>query len=292
MDLIKFNLTEKEIAERLEEPIEAIAILKDQYMALKVNSIDDKEGYSACHEARMDIKKRRVKVEKNGKATRAEATAYAKLVIKVEDTLVDMLKPIEDYLLSQEKIVDDEKDRIRREFEEARLKEEKEAKEAEEARLEKQRIDQENERKRLEVIAEEQRQKEVQIKAEQDAIAREKQRIIDEKQKAENDKLRADQFEKEKALAVEKAKREEADRIQREIEQKAEKERVAKLEEERKDALKPDKEKVIQYINGIMNYMANTCPAIKDKTVYTILVDLEAGIEKNCDASIKKVEVL
>ena len=116
-----FNLTEKEIAERLEETEEAISILSDKYMSLKVQNPDDKEGYEIVKEARIDIKKRRVKVEKNGKAQRDDANAYNKMVLKVEHRIIDLLSPIEDYLTGQEKIVTDEK---------LRLKAEAEAKEA------------------------------------------------------------------------------------------------------------------------------------------------------------------
>ncbi|MFA5323310.1 MAG: hypothetical protein WC373_11620 [Smithella sp.] len=110
-----FKMTETEIAQRLEETEEAIAILNDKYMALTVNGIEDKKGYDAVHEAKMDVKKRRVKVLKNGKAQREEALAFNKMVIKVEKRIVALLTPIEEHLQAEEQKIDAEKDRIKAE---------------------------------------------------------------------------------------------------------------------------------------------------------------------------------
>jgi hypothetical protein len=38
--------------------------------------------------------------------------------------------------------------------------------------------------------------------------------------------------------------------------------------------------------------MQENCPAVKDKTVYNILVNIEAAIENICDSTIKNLEKL
>jgi chromosome segregation ATPase len=273
-------------------PDAAISKYREDFMSLSVRGVDDKEGYDLCHSARMEVKGKRVEVEKTRKKLKEDALEYGRVVDKEAKRITALLSPIEEYLLSQEKIVDDEKERIKNAEENARIEAENAAKKAEEERLEKIRQEQEAERKRLEAIAEEQRQKEAAIQAEQEAIEREKQRIVNEQKRQAEEKLRQEEFAREKALAIERAKQEEAERIKREAEQKAEKERLAKLEAERKEALKPDKEKVVNYLNGIMKYMQENCPAVKDKTVYNILVDVEAAIENICDTTIKTLEKL
>lgn len=273
-------------------PDTAIAKYRQDFMVLSVKGVDDKDGYDLCHSARMEVKGKRVEVEKTRKKLKEDALEYGRAVDKEAKRITALLEPIENYLLSQEKIVDDEKERIKKAEENARIEAENAAKKAEEERLEKIRQEQEAERKRLEAIAEEQRQKEAAIRAEQEAIEKEKQRIANEQIRQEEEKIRKEQFEKEKALAVERAKKEEAERIKREAEQKAERERLAKLEAERKEALKPDKEKGVNYIKGIIAYMQANSPAVKDKTVYNILVDFESAIDKTCDNIIKKMESL
>ena len=51
----------------------AIAELRDRYMALKINGIEDREGFKAVHEARMVVKTKRVDVEKKRKELKADA---------------------------------------------------------------------------------------------------------------------------------------------------------------------------------------------------------------------------
>lgn len=99
----------------------AIAKLNTEYMALTVKGVNDKDGYAIVSAARKDIKSRRVEVEKTRKKLKEDALEYGRAVDKEAKRITAMLEPIETYLESQEKIVDDEK---------ARLKAEAEAKEA------------------------------------------------------------------------------------------------------------------------------------------------------------------
>jgi hypothetical protein len=97
--------------------------IKEKYMPLIIAGIEDSEGYKAVHEARMNVKNTRVKVEKRGaelrKALRAKIEKDVKDVSDKEKYILGELQPVEEHLTAQEKAVDDEKARIKREAEEA-----------------------------------------------------------------------------------------------------------------------------------------------------------------------------
>ncbi len=80
----------------------AIGMLADHYLKLRIASPDDKPGRSAVRTARLDIKNRRVSVEKTGKELRAEANAYNKAVITEEKRIIELLAPIEMHLIAEE----------------------------------------------------------------------------------------------------------------------------------------------------------------------------------------------
>lgn len=113
-ELQKYNVTDA-----------AIEKLRTDYMALTVKGVDDTTGYEIVKKARIDIKKRRVEVEKTRVQLKAESLEYGRRVDGEAKRITALLAPIEDHLTTQEKIVDDEK---------ARIKAEAEAKEA--ARIE------------------------------------------------------------------------------------------------------------------------------------------------------------
>jgi hypothetical protein len=93
----------------------AIAKYNKEYMTLNVKGVEDKEGYELCHTARMEIKGKRVEVEKTRKHLKEDALEYGRAVDKEAKRITSLLEPIEDHLASQEKIVDDEKARIKAE---------------------------------------------------------------------------------------------------------------------------------------------------------------------------------
>lgn len=95
----------------------AIEKLKADYMKISVKDVNDKEGYDLAHTARMDIKSRRVDVEKKRKKLKEDALEYGRAVDKEAKRITSLLEPIETYLESQEKIIDDEKARIKAEIE-------------------------------------------------------------------------------------------------------------------------------------------------------------------------------
>jgi len=93
----------------------AIAKIRQDYMALTIAGMEDKEGYDRVHVARMDVKNRRVQVSKKGKELREDAVKFQKAVIAEEKRIIDLMAPIEDHLAEEESRVDEEKERIRRE---------------------------------------------------------------------------------------------------------------------------------------------------------------------------------
>ena len=95
----------------------ALAKLNEEYMALTVKSVADVQGYNLVHAARMNIKGKRVEVEKTRKKLKEDALEYGRAVDGEAKRITALLAPIESHLESQEKIVDDEKARIKAEAE-------------------------------------------------------------------------------------------------------------------------------------------------------------------------------
>lgn len=95
----------------------AIAALAEAYMPLRINGIADKAGFEVVHKARMDVKNRRVAVEKKRKELKAEALKYGQTVDSEAKRLTAMLEPIEAHLEAQEDAVKAEKERIKQEEE-------------------------------------------------------------------------------------------------------------------------------------------------------------------------------
>ena len=105
-ELQKYNVTDA-----------AIAKLNADYMALAVKGVDDKAGYEVVKTARIDIKKRRVEVEKTRVQLKAESLEYGRRVDGEAKRITALLEPIETHLIGQEKIVEDEKERLKAEVE-------------------------------------------------------------------------------------------------------------------------------------------------------------------------------
>ena len=95
----------------------AIAKYRQDYLSLTVQGVDDKEGYDLCHAARMEVKGKRVEVEKTRKKLKEDVLEYGRVVDKEAKRITALLEPIEEHLTVQEKIIDDEKARIKAEAE-------------------------------------------------------------------------------------------------------------------------------------------------------------------------------
>lgn len=83
----------------------AIAQLADVCMRMRVAGEDDKENYLAIRSARLDVKAKRVNVEKIRKELKSDALAYSQAVDGEARRLTALLTPIEDHLQAQEDIV-------------------------------------------------------------------------------------------------------------------------------------------------------------------------------------------
>lgn len=103
-ELQKFNVTDAAIAE-----------MKDSFMPLKINGIDDKEGYKKVKEARIIVKNKRIEVEKRRKELKEDSLKYGRAVDAEAKRITGLLVPIEYYLQHQEDVIEQEKDRIRME---------------------------------------------------------------------------------------------------------------------------------------------------------------------------------
>ncbi len=107
-ELKNFNVTDAAISE-----------LTSNYMPLVINGIDDKDGIKAIKEARSVVKRHRIDIDKRRKELNADALEYQRRINGEAKRITDLLEPIEAHLEAQEKKVDDELDRIKREKEEA-----------------------------------------------------------------------------------------------------------------------------------------------------------------------------
>lgn len=123
---IRYNLTDAKISK-----------LRESFMPLKIDGIADKEGYLAVHEARMEVKRIRVAVEKKRVDLKADALEYGRRVDAEAKRITALLEPIEKHLESEEARIDQERERIKREAEMERLRIQREAEEKERARVQK-----------------------------------------------------------------------------------------------------------------------------------------------------------
>lgn len=104
--LVKKNITQ-----------EVLSIMKKEFLVLKVNGLDDKEGYKLVDEKRKLVKKTRVLAKNICQEGRSHAIAEQKAWIAKEKEITGELEAIENYLELELKAVDDEKKRIQEEKE-------------------------------------------------------------------------------------------------------------------------------------------------------------------------------
>ena len=105
-ELEKFNVTDATIAK-----------LTADYMALTVRDATDDNGYKIVKSARMEVVHLRGKIEKTRVILKADSLEYGRRVDGEAKRITALLAPIETHLIGQEKIVDDEKARIKAEIE-------------------------------------------------------------------------------------------------------------------------------------------------------------------------------
>jgi len=252
--IVKLNITDAAIAE-----------LKEKYLPLKINGIEDKAGLKACFDARQEVKKTRVALQKYAKELREDAQAWSKKVIGEEKRVVGELEEIEQHLQAEEDAIQAIKDQIKAEEEareNARIQERMDALKVygftvEYALLKS--LDEqsfakvlENAKAQFEIDEARKREEEAAAKAEAERLEAERkelaelrakqaeaQRIIDE----QNQKIREDQekIEAEKRklendrIAAEQAKHREAE-LQKAREEAAEAARLKAIEDAKREA--------------------------------------------------------
>lgn len=208
-----------------------IEAAKQRYASLEATT---PQGYEAVRAAIRELVSTRTAIEKRRVQLKADALEWGRKVDGEAKRLTAMLLEIEEPLKAKKQAIDDEKERARREKEEAERRAIEEQlrlqREAEEARLKAERDAEEArlkaERERLE--AEKARLAEIQQKIErQQAEAKAK---AEEEARIEREREEAARRERERV----EAERQAEERRRWEAEQKAERERLAKIEAEQK----------------------------------------------------------
>jgi hypothetical protein len=106
-ELKKFNITDAAIIE-----------LKNMFMHLFIDNIDDKEGFKNIKNSRIKVKNYRIDVEKRRKELISDSLKFQRAINDEAKRIIGMLIPIEDHLSSQEEYYIKEIDRIKREKQE------------------------------------------------------------------------------------------------------------------------------------------------------------------------------
>jgi len=272
MEIVKYNVNEAEIAK-----------LSDIYMNLTIKDLDDTEGLEAVHSGRMVMVKHRTSIDKLRKRSNEDAQTFIKTNNTNAKKLLALMEPIETHLKTEEDKITKEKERIRAEKEKLEMEKnqkrvddlfavgvvlpyidvamlsdedfakllvestvkhneklqllevERKAKEAEEKKLA-------EERAELEKIKKEQTEKEEKLVADREAIEAEKQAIQDRKDR--------EAFEKDTKIQAEKFAKEE---VEREAKEKKDKEQAEIAEKARQEALRPDKEKLLLWVDAVIS---------------------------------------
>ncbi len=102
VNLVRYSIADAEIAK-----------LAEAYMPLAVADIEDRRGYELCKAARIDIREKRLDVEKTRVALKADALRWGRKVDTEAKRLAELLEPIETHLVEQERIYTVEQDRIK-----------------------------------------------------------------------------------------------------------------------------------------------------------------------------------
>ena len=180
----------------------------------------------------------------------------------------------------------EEEECLRLEREElTRQRAEQEAREAELQRQEQERIA--AERKRQEGIRKEEEERQAAIRVEREKLEAERRAIEEEKRKHE-EAIRIEQARKE---AAERAKIEEQARIKREAEEKAEAEHREMLKAERQERLKPDKDKLTDYVNRIIE-LSNDVVGFKEEASQHLYEVISCNLRSVADTAKTKIEQL
>lgn len=100
---------------------QAIAVLKSKYGELKVEGLEDKEGYKIARKAWSEVRGYRTGLEKKKKSIKEFYIKMGKAIDAEEERLVDLISPLEDHLYKIWKAIDEEKELEEKKKEEAEL---------------------------------------------------------------------------------------------------------------------------------------------------------------------------
>lgn len=225
--------------------------LRDKYTGLKVNGVEDREGYKAVRAARILLKSERVQIAKDGKALRDSATKFSQCVIAREKELIAIISQTEDELAAEEQRIDEERERLR-------IQKEREEQEALQKRIDAlAKFGYAEDLYTLSIMPEEDFQAllghaEGEWQKEQERIAVEKAEA-ERKRKEEEERLQKEREELarqrayQERIAREQEEREQAFRLEQEAKEKLQREReeAIRKEQERKEAeLRAEREKL------------------------------------------------
>lgn len=97
-----------------------IEAMREKYLNLTIQSINDRHGLNEVHEARMLVKKNRIAIQNTTKAIKKRIKHINDRIMQHSDYLVSRLEPIEEHLQLQENWVEEEKARIKEQKEQER----------------------------------------------------------------------------------------------------------------------------------------------------------------------------
>lgn len=214
-ELKKFNVTDAAIAE-----------MKEKYLVISVNGIEDKAGYLSAKTGRAEVKAVRVDVEKKRKELKEDSLKFGRAVDTEARRITNELESIEKHLDSMVKAVEDEKARIA-----------EEARKDKQAKLQ-QRLDAFNELNYRVEISVLEMMSDCQFDI---TLTKAKERFAEERAKAEEERAKVEAARREedmKALELERARIEEQQKawqLEKEEAEKAmaEKERLLLIEKEK-----------------------------------------------------------
>lgn len=99
----------------------AVSQYKEQFLPLKINGIEDKEGYAEVSQALRLMVSKRTKIEAKRKELKEDSLKYGRAIDAEAKRLTALLSPIEEHLKQEKQRVDDELDRIAKQAEMERL---------------------------------------------------------------------------------------------------------------------------------------------------------------------------
>ena len=112
------QLIDRELS-KYDEVVPKIEEIKAELMPLKIESIDDKEGYEKVSKAIKFVVSKRTAVEQKRKELKADSLAYGRAVDARAKEITDMLSPVEEHLKAEKQKIDDLQAEIERQKQEA-----------------------------------------------------------------------------------------------------------------------------------------------------------------------------